>query len=319
MYWPASRNERWFCWTIFVQTVAVLVLEIYNLSQWQSWVQPNGSQVPVSYLVPINLSLIMFAVFYESLLSLKLVHDKSNILLLAICVSKACIFAYSIMQYASMHKNAIIIQTNRDMFNQPLVDLSRDLWKEIRPAEMMVPIIVGIATLIVYLVLILFDLYFLVGFMIQYNLVNVHFIEPEFSLTMALIPTVVMVLVLSVYFVRYENKIGTIIVIRQTDLTEKQISYLGILAYIISRLVVLFGDSLYSKTIGKDMMLLFAFAALIFTFLATACAIYCLLNYDHSLKLVFDRKSQIPRQSFAFQELPNRYNASRESLRMSID
>uniref|UniRef100_A0A093VYV3 Uncharacterized protein n=1 Tax=Talaromyces marneffei PM1 TaxID=1077442 RepID=A0A093VYV3_TALMA len=310
MYWPASRNERWFCWTIFVQTVAVLVLEIYNLSQWQSWVQPNGSQVPVSYLVPINLSLIMFAVFYESLLSLKLVHDKSNILLLAICVSKACIFAYSIMQYASMHKNAIIIQTNRDMFNQPLVDLSRDLWKEIRPAEMMVPIIVGIATLIVYLVLILFDLYFLVGFMIQYNLVNVHFIEPEFSLTMALIPTVVMVLVLSVYFVRYENKIGTIIVI---------ISYLGILAYIISRLVVLFGDSLYSKTIGKDMMLLFAFAALIFTFLATACAIYCLLNYDHSLKLVFDRKSQIPRQSFAFQELPNRYNASRESLRMSID
>lgn len=49
--------------------------------------------------------------------------------------------------------------------------------------------------------------------MIQYNLVNVHFIEPEFSLTMALIPTVVMVLVLSVYFVRYENKIGTIIVI----------------------------------------------------------------------------------------------------------
>ncbi|KAE8552686.1 hypothetical protein EYB25_004065 [Talaromyces marneffei] len=286
----------------------------------------------------------MFAVFYESLLSLKLVHDKSNILLLAICVSKACIFAYSIMQYASMHKNAIIIQTNRDMFNQPLVDLSRDLWKEIRPAEMMVPIIVGIATLIVcpiayqlhkeyswaiyqcvqgdpktrfryrgyevYLVLILFDLYFLVGFMIQYNLVNVHFIEPEFSLTMALIPTVVMVLVLSVYFVRYENKIGTIIVI---------ISYLGILAYIISRLVVLFGDSLYSKTIGKDMMLLFAFAALIFTFLATACAIYCLLNYDHSLKLVFDRKSQIPRQSFAFQELPNRYNASRESLRMSID
>jgi hypothetical protein len=91
----------------------------------------------------------MFAVVYESLLSLKLMHDKSNILLVAICVSKACIFAYSIMQYSSMHESTVTIPTNRDIFNQPLVDLSRDLWKELRPAEMMVPIIVGASTVIV--------------------------------------------------------------------------------------------------------------------------------------------------------------------------
>lgn len=48
-----------------------------------------------------------------------------------------------------MHENTVTIQADRDMFNQPLVDLSRDLWKEIRPAEMMVPIIVGAATVIV--------------------------------------------------------------------------------------------------------------------------------------------------------------------------
>lgn len=58
-----------------------------------------------------------------------------------------------------------------------------------------------------------FDIYFLVGFIIQYNLVDVHFVEPEFSLTMALIPAVVMITVLSVYFVRHENRIGTVIVI----------------------------------------------------------------------------------------------------------
>lgn len=180
MYLPSSRYERWFFWTIVVQAVAVLVLEMwvlqpsknteylsnvdghphilfpclmrqssYNLSQWESWIRPTASQVAVSYLVPINLSLIMFAVFYELLLSVKLMHDKSNILLLAICASKACIFAYSIMQYVSMRENIISIRGNRDSFNQPLVDLSRDLWKEIRPAEMMVPIIVGAATLIV--------------------------------------------------------------------------------------------------------------------------------------------------------------------------
>lgn len=91
----------------------------------------------------------MFAVFYESLISLKLMHDKSNILLVAICVSKACIFAYSILQYTSMHANVITIQGSRDSLNQPLVDLSRDLWKEIHPTEVTVPIVVGIATAIV--------------------------------------------------------------------------------------------------------------------------------------------------------------------------
>ncbi|KAF3396916.1 hypothetical protein DPV78_007392 [Talaromyces pinophilus] len=344
MYWPTSRNERWFCWTVFVQAVAVLVLEIYIFSQWESWIRPNGSQVAVSYLVPINLSLIMFAVVYESLLSLKLMHDKSNILLVAICVSKACIFAYSIMQYSSMHESTVTIPTNRDMFNQPLVDLSRDLWKELRPAEMMVPIIVGASTVIVcpiayqlhkeyswaiyqcvrgdpktrfryrgyevYLVLITFDIYFLVGFIIQYNLVDVHFVEPEFSLTMALIPAVVMITVLSVHFIRHENRIGTVIIL---------ISYVGVLAYIISRIIVLCGHGLLANTPGKDMMLLFAFVALIFTFLATACAVYCLLNFERGLKSVFERKSQIPPQSFAFQEISTRYNSARESSKISLE
>ncbi|EED13026.1 conserved hypothetical protein [Talaromyces stipitatus ATCC 10500] len=344
MYWPTSRNERWFCWTVFAQAVAVLALEIYNLAQWESWIRPNGTQVPISYLIPINLSLIMFAVFYESLLSLKLVHDKSNILLLAICISKACVFAYSVMQYLSMEQNTHSIQTNQDMFGEPLVDLSRDLWKEIKPAEMLVPIVIGIATVIVcpvayrlhkeyswaiyqcvqgdpkirfryrgyeiYLVLIIFNVYFFIGFIVQYNLVDVHFIEPEFSLTMALIPAAVMLMVLSAYFVRYENKIGTIIVIT---------CYLGLIAYIISRIILLCNPTGRGNTPGKDMMLLFAFLALIFTFLAMVCAIYCIVNFEHGLQTVFNRKSQIPRRSFVFQELPSRYNSARDSSRMSLE
>lgn len=67
------------------------------------------------------------------------------------------------------------------------------------------------------------------------------------------------------------------------------------------------------------MMLLFAFVALTFTILATACAVYCLLNFERGLKSVFDRKSQIPQQSFAFQELPSRYNTARESSKMSLE
>lgn len=67
------------------------------------------------------------------------------------------------------------------------------------------------------------------------------------------------------------------------------------------------------------MMLLFAFVALVFAFLATACAVYCFLNFERGLKSVFNRKSQIPPQSFAFHELPSRYNSARESSKMSIE
>lgn len=54
------------------------------------------------------------------------------------------------------------------------------------------------------------DFFFLVGFIIQYDLVNVHFQEPEYSLTMALIPVSLLVMALGVYCVRCEYRFATI-------------------------------------------------------------------------------------------------------------
>lgn len=62
-----------------------------------------------------------------------------------------------------------------------------------------------------YLVLIKFDFYFLVGFIIQYNLVDVHFQEPEYSLTMALIPAALLLMTLGAYFIRREYRSLTIV------------------------------------------------------------------------------------------------------------
>jgi hypothetical protein len=48
---------------------------------------------------------------------------------------------------------------------------------------------------------------------IQYGLIDVHFDEPEFALTMALLPASFLLMILAVWVVRREWKIAMIIVI----------------------------------------------------------------------------------------------------------
>lgn len=65
----------------------------------------------------------------------------------------------------------------------------------------------------VFLVLIKLNLYFLIGFIIQYNLVYVHFKEPEYTLTMLLIPVAIIAIFLGVWFVQRERTFSTIAII----------------------------------------------------------------------------------------------------------
>ena len=65
----------------------------------------------------------------------------------------------------------------------------------------------------VLLVLVRIQPYFLIAFCITYGLINVHFVQPEFSLTMAIIPASAIVVLMTVIFVRSENTFGAVAVI----------------------------------------------------------------------------------------------------------
>src|SRR4051812_22131814 len=65
----------------------------------------------------------------------------------------------------------------------------------------------------VLLVLIRIEPYFLIGFVITYGLINVHFLQPEFGLTMALVPALAIQVGLTIYFTRSENTFGAILAI----------------------------------------------------------------------------------------------------------
>jgi hypothetical protein len=79
-----------------------------------------------------------------------MVHHKNSILLLAICIGNGCVLVYSVMQYTFMDTTTHSIQGNRDANLEPLVDIDRNLWKEIQPAEVLVPIVIGLTTLMIW-------------------------------------------------------------------------------------------------------------------------------------------------------------------------
>ncbi|KAI9376527.1 hypothetical protein BJX61DRAFT_530822 [Aspergillus egyptiacus] len=351
MYKPRTTAEWLFCGALTVQAVIVLILETFTLIQWTSWVHPNIIQITISYIAPLNLAILMFACLYLSILGIDAIYHKNDILLLAICASNSCGFAYSVMQYRSIRDTIHRLPPVRDGTGRPLVDQDRDIWPPVKPAQLTAPIVIGLCSLLlwplayqlhrhyewelyrsihgdvrtkirylayeIYIVLLKVDFYFIVGFILQYNLINVHFDEPEYSLTMALIPVTLIVMLSGLYFVRSERKIPTICI---------TICYLGMIAYLLSRIIVLCGTGRRANTAGKDMMLLFAFTALVLTTLTVLSVIRCIFNFDHGLKNVLKPKKMpsslsSARGSYLVRPVPQEPRSPVHSSysRMSID
>lgn len=108
---------------------------------------PSILQVPIAYIAPVNLGILMFACVYLSILGLDAIYHKNNVLLLAICASDSCSFAYSVMQYKNLRHTIHSLPGNHDMYMRPFVDTDRDLWGEVKPIQLTVPVIIGLCAL----------------------------------------------------------------------------------------------------------------------------------------------------------------------------
>lgn len=117
--------------------------------EWQKWVTPTITQVPVSYLIPIGLGILAFACVYQFILALDAIHNKNNILLFAICAANLCIVAYAGLQCTTMQHTTAQLYEQRFGFPK-LVDTTRNVWPRIQPAEILVPIILAIFSLVLW-------------------------------------------------------------------------------------------------------------------------------------------------------------------------
>ncbi|CAG8030853.1 unnamed protein product [Penicillium salamii] len=328
MYRPKSKHEWLFCGILGAQALIILAIEAFILAEWQLWVHPNIIQITPSYIVPVDSAIMFFACIYVFLLALDAVHHRNNVLLLAICVSNACALVFSVMLYRNMEEIVNEMPSQRDGLNHPLVDQDRNIWTLIQGFQLACPIMIGLCTLAtwassfqlqkqyawaiyrsvrgdsetksrylnyeIYLVLVKVAVFFIICFVLQYGLVDVHFEEPEFGLTMALLPATLLLMILGVYVVRFERKwpMGFVIV-----------CYLAMVAYLLSRIIILYGDGFRALTAGKDMMLFFAITALVLLVLTLICSIRCFMNFGHGLKPIITGKDEILRDSHDFHSI----------------
>lgn len=121
-------------------------LSSYILAQWQIWVTPIATQVQASYLVPVDIAIVIFACLYTAVLSVDAIYCKNNILLLAICINNCLILAFSAMQYREILEVSKRLPLARDMFGNTLVDVDRDIWSYVQPAELIADIVIGVCT-----------------------------------------------------------------------------------------------------------------------------------------------------------------------------
>lgn len=65
----------------------------------------------------------------------------------------------------------------------------------------------------ILLVMMKLAFYFLVSFVIIYDFIAVHYRQPEFAITLAIIPLALIQVSLSAYFTRVENRVGMVVTI----------------------------------------------------------------------------------------------------------
>ncbi|KAH6620548.1 hypothetical protein C7974DRAFT_235957 [Boeremia exigua] len=341
-YVPRSVIEWAFLVVAATQAISTSALDIVILLRFLSWVKPEVYQVPGAYVVPVNFAVFVLGNVYFAILAFDALQARNNLQLFGICAFNVGIFFFSLLRYDQTRYNATLLSTSTTIGGASLVKADVPFLSYIQPVLIVSTIVLGVCMLcswilvfrlnhefawaiyrhvsgslatrrkyLTYQILLVFmklDIYFIIAFIIVYGTINVHWQIPEFPLTVAIIPLLIVQIGMTTHFTKRENRLGAIaaIVIR-----------LGEIAYLLSRILVLHGvqKSSRSQTLMKNEMLFFAGCSLLLSTIACGNATLCLLNFGHGLKpLLMD--SGWKQGRYEFQPIHDR---GRPAARLELD
>ncbi|KAH7090371.1 hypothetical protein FB567DRAFT_626361 [Paraphoma chrysanthemicola] len=316
MYRPRTTTEWMFFSTATLQALLTIALDIFVIITYFSWINPVIYQVPASYVVPLNFALFVLGNMYQAYLAFDALRTRNNLQLYSICVVNLCLFVFGVMRFKQTERTARSLHAGEALGNLPFTDRDVDWWGKVAWALGMEAGVVGVGSLAscvlvfllqrefrwavyrhisgglemlrrylayeVLLVLVRIEVYFVIGFVLLYGLVDVHYEQPEFALTIAIIPALVIQVALTIIFTKSENVFGAVVAI---------VLRLGEMAYLLSRILVLTGHGIRANTLLKDEMLLYAGVALALATLACLNAMLCLANFNKGLKPLLQRSS----------------------------
>ncbi|KNG45990.1 glycoside hydrolase family 30 protein [Stemphylium lycopersici] len=188
------------------------------------------------------------------ILTLDAYRIKNHIQIFLQCLANICLSVSTVLQYGEVRHSQARALVGHDMYNTPFAKNDWHFWQRVSPG-----LTVCAVMTCVYLVLLKYTPYFVFAFIIIYSLINVHYVQPEFSLTLAIIPATLLHLAFALI-------------------------HGASIAYLVTRLLVLYGKSKLSRTLMKDEMVFYISIAIGFSISTLVVGFICFLNFNKGLK-----------------------------------
>ncbi|USP72783.1 hypothetical protein yc1106_00057 [Curvularia clavata] len=351
-WWPETQLEWAFFAAAAAQGVINTTIQMIILVVYFQWINPQIYEVPLAFVISLTLSINTLGCLYQMTLTLDAYRIKNHLQIFALCITNVCLSASTVLQYHTVNDAQARAVTNWNQYHIPLAKPDWPFWRRVSPGLIVCAVVsclcsifmCGIAPKLyrefawalyqdvspdtkvqrkymfyqIYLVFLKYTPYFVLAFLLVYSLIDVHYAEPEFSLTMCIIPAILLHLALAVYCVRNEKRIAMSIIL---------LLHAAFIAYAVSRLMVLYGHTILSRTLMKDEMVFYLSLALASSVFSLVVGFICMLNFGKGLKPIL--LGQIKRQPRAH-ELEDDYyiqrlnynilsQPSRESQRFTLD
>ncbi|KAH8679857.1 hypothetical protein BGZ60DRAFT_428153 [Tricladium varicosporioides] len=311
MYRPNTTWTWAFMISTGIQAVIVLAIEAYVFARFQIALKDHLPAIPLSKTIPTYLTLFIFGFVYQLVLVYDSLRLKNTIQVIGLCLYNVGMLIYSSIQYDQIRQAITgLKQYTINARPQPYIDPSSDVWGQIQPFLLAVPIIIAAFTAFmgfvawklydefawtiykhisadlrmkrrflafqIYLSLLKFDFFFFLGFTVQFLVIVTTKRDAEFALTIAAIPITVLILFLAAFFTRRENKFGMVCSI---------VLYFCGLAYFIFKLTRMYTPpkkqdyESVRKTLTSFTVITII---LIISTIINACV--CMSNFDKGLK-----------------------------------
>ncbi|RYP44439.1 hypothetical protein DL768_009086 [Monosporascus sp. mg162] len=225
--------------------------------------------------------------------------------IVGLCIYNLALLIYAAFQPGQLKKSVVSLENSLIMGKRPIIDPSKHVWPRVEPALLALIGILAVGTgmisfiayklhtefawlvysivhadikmkrkvftLQIYVALVKFDFFFLLGFLVQ-KIVSTGYImtDVEFGLSIAVIFIAVLVALLAIVFARNENKAGTITIVA---------AYFMNVGYLVYSLIRLSG-------IGDFLMLaVFAGITIAMMICTIVTAVLCLVHFNKGLKV----------------------------------